>query len=260
VNGSDPRGLCVLDNQYNYWDTAPPDGGWILQDYGSGNCDQNQIFLSQVAGGGSVTLNGYQYQPGDGNSGGFYVDDGSLVNGTSVSVTSSDSAFSLDALWAAFMQYLQESPVTGSITIPIPETFGILGVQLSGAYLPQSGLVCGQLSLAAGLPGTVGGFSIGTLLSTDPGSVISSFSGWGGSLSLTPPVIGLGANGLGVQYGTNGVWGPTLTSKGSSISGGYGACWQTGSWNLVTSPADLVPPVVKSGASGTTPPLLPRLQ
>ena len=73
VNGSDPRGLCVMDGNYNYWDTAPPDGvgsgSWILQDYGSGDCGGNSVFLSQLGSSGQATVNGYGFNS-SGNNGG----------------------------------------------------------------------------------------------------------------------------------------------------------------------------------------------
>jgi len=59
----------VEDNQYNYWDDAPPDGVWILQDLGDGACSENQTFLEQVNGdSGGVSLNGGTYDPTAGSN------------------------------------------------------------------------------------------------------------------------------------------------------------------------------------------------
>ena len=228
ANANDPQGLCIKADG-NLYDGADEqffrNEGYVEADYGDGPCGSNSWVGGSAAGNNSTTAN------------------------------ATIEPFTLSGLWSAFVEYIQQYPITGSVTVPTPETAGMFGVQLNGAILPQSNLLCAQLSLTLGLPGTQGGVSFGTLLTTDPGAVISSFTGWGAGVSLTPPGIGLaGGNGLGVQYGNTGLWGPTLTTKGSGVSGGYGACWQTGTWNPVTSPADLVAPLASRTNSVSAPP------
>jgi len=66
VSRSDPRGLCVEDGQYNYWDNAEdvPDSTSILEEIGAGDCVANSTWVNQV-GSSEVTLNGSPYQFGN---------------------------------------------------------------------------------------------------------------------------------------------------------------------------------------------------
>jgi RHS repeat-associated protein len=73
VNRSDPRGLCVEDGQYNFWDNqadVPPGAGGILEDFGPGLCTQNTTWVNQVGWGSWITLNGMGFQVGSGSSSG----------------------------------------------------------------------------------------------------------------------------------------------------------------------------------------------
>ena len=67
VNRSDPHGLCVMDDQGDFWDNADD----VLQDWGIGDCDQNPEWLAWAsnAAPGTINYNGAPYYPGGGNSG-----------------------------------------------------------------------------------------------------------------------------------------------------------------------------------------------
>jgi len=62
VNRSDPHGLCVTDDQGNFWDNAED----VLYDWGVGDCEDNPEWVSWVAtlAPGSFMLNGGPYYPG----------------------------------------------------------------------------------------------------------------------------------------------------------------------------------------------------
>ena len=65
VNRSDPKGLCITDDQGNFWDT----GDDVAYDWGVGDCLQNPEWLSMAnaAAPGTVVVNGAVYGPGGGS-------------------------------------------------------------------------------------------------------------------------------------------------------------------------------------------------
>jgi hypothetical protein len=73
INRSDPRGLCVEDGQYNFWDNeedVPETAGGVLEDFGPGLCMDSSTWVNQVGWGSWVTLNGSEYQVGSGDTSG----------------------------------------------------------------------------------------------------------------------------------------------------------------------------------------------
>jgi RHS repeat-associated protein len=213
--GGDGGGSCNLDGV----DTSCSDVFGLLNSGAAGICPANNCDgLRLLYGPGGSDVWQQLVQDSTVSTSILGVNQGSTNFWKWVTVGGGDSSW-MHTFWAFMNGYWDKVPFTLTIYYPIPQTRGIVQVQVPLSILPKQGVGCVGGGLALGSPS--GKYvSAGPLLFGDLNNAQSVLSGWSWNINAqTTPFIGY----QGSLNSSGQVNGPTVATASGFTVGGSGS-------------------------------------